>query len=166
MCAVRAYLDTCIVSGLAKGDLAAAEESALLRILQARKSGSVDLLTSEIALTEISRIPTEHRSRHSIIYGLLADVPLARTYYRIPPFRPAPMFRRQDPLLKSLESLLPDAVDAQHVFQAAKADLKYFLTVDRQTLLRHAAAVHTLCQVKVVTPLEFEREMQNGATAG
>jgi len=95
--AALAYLDTCIVSGLAKGDLSLAEEAALLRILQARKAGSVELFTSEVTREEISKIPAEHRTIHFVIYGLLADVPLAKTHYRIPPFRPAPMFRRQIP---------------------------------------------------------------------
>jgi hypothetical protein len=155
--AALAYLDTCIVSGLAKGDLSLAEEAALLRILQARKAGSVELFTSEVTREEISKIPAEHRTIHFVIYGLLADVPLAKTHYRIPPFRPAPMFRRQDPLLASLEHLLPDAADALHVFQAAKAGLPYFVTVDRRTLLNHAAAVREVCNVQLVTPVEFER---------
>lgn len=158
MCAARAYLDTCIVSGLAKGDLSTADEGALLRILEARKTGSVELFTSDVAREEISRIPIQYRTRHSIIYSLLADVPLARTHYRIPPFRPAPMFIRQDPLLMDLERLLPDSADALHVFHAAKAGLPYLITVDRRTLLNHASAVLQLSSVHLVTPVEFERE--------
>lgn len=70
MCGIRAYLDTCIVSGLAKGDLTAENEAALLQILQARKNGSVELFTSEVARDEISKIPIEYRTIHSIIYAL------------------------------------------------------------------------------------------------
>lgn len=140
MCAARAYLDTCIVSGLARGDLTLEDEAALLRILQARKSGAVELVTSEVVHAEISRIPEEYRIRHSIIYDLLADVPLATTHYKIPPFIPAPMFRRRDPLLASLEDLLPDEIDAAHVFQAVKAGLPYLITVDRRTLAARSTA--------------------------
>ena len=155
MCSARAYLDTCIVSGLAKGDLTPDDLAALLRILEVRKTGTVELFTSEVAREEISKIPPEHRTQHSIIYGLLADVPCANTHYRIPPFRPAPMFRRKDELLVSLERLLPDAPDALHVFQAFKAGLPHLITVDRRTLLNHAATVFQLCNVQLVTPVWF-----------
>lgn len=159
MCAARAYLDTCIVTGLAKGDLAPDSVAALLHILQARKTGSVELFTSKVALEEISRIPLEHRTQHSIIYGLLADVPLANTHYKIPPFRPVQIFRRNDPLLASLERLLPDAADAMHVFQASKACLTHLITVDRRTLLNHKVSVFQLCSVHLVSPVEFVREL-------
>lgn len=155
MCAARAYLDTCIVSGLAKGDLTPEEEAALVRILQARKTGSVELFTSEVAQQEIAKIPAEHRTKHSVIYSLLTDVPLANTHYRIPPFKPAPMFIRKDSLLVSLERVLPDAADALHVFQAAKANLTHLITVDRRTLLVHAAAVLQVSNVQLVSPVEF-----------
>lgn len=155
MCAIRAYLDTCIVSGLAKGDLTAENEAALLQILQVRKNGSIELFTSEVARDEISKIPIEYRTKHSIIYALLADVALASTHHKIPPFKPGPMFRRKDQLLVSLERLLPDASDALHVFQASKAGVPHLITVDRRTLLNHATAVFELCSVRLVTPIEF-----------
>jgi hypothetical protein len=109
MSAVRAYLDTCIVSGLAKDDLAPEDVEALLHILEARKAGLADLFTSKLVQEEISKIPPVHRARHSIIYGLLTDIPLADTHHGMPPFTPAPMFRRKSQVLTSLERLLPDA---------------------------------------------------------
>jgi hypothetical protein len=158
----RAYLDTCIVSSLAKCDLTPENESALLRILQARKAGTVELVTSEVVRTEISAIPEEFRIQHSIIYSLLADVPLAATDYRIPPFRPAPMFKRRDQLLVSLERLLPDAGDASHVFQAARNGVGYLITVDHRTMLKHAEAVSQLCGVRLVNPVQFEHAVLAG----
>jgi hypothetical protein len=77
---MRAYLDTCIVSGLAKGDLGPDEAAALLRILEARKLGRVELVTSNIANGKISRIPEAHRTLHAVIYNLLADVKAAAPY--------------------------------------------------------------------------------------
>src|ERR1700693_2025590 len=80
----KAYLDTCIVSGLAKCDIAEAEVSALLRILDARTAGRVELLTSAVVNAEISRIPAPHRTAHAAIYKLLADVPTAPTHLTNP----------------------------------------------------------------------------------
>ena len=76
----KAYLETCIVSGLAKGDLAAAELLALLRILQAGKAGRVELITSDVVNAEIDRIPAHYRTPHAAIYNLLTDVPTAPTH--------------------------------------------------------------------------------------
>jgi hypothetical protein len=61
---MAAYLDTCIVSGLVKGDLQPAQETALLRILEARKRGDLQLVTSETTKTEIDQIPEQHRRLH------------------------------------------------------------------------------------------------------
>jgi len=155
MCSARAYLDTCIVSGLAKGDLKPDSVDALRAILADWNAGKVELFTSDVVRQEILKIPPEHRARHSDIYGWFSEVPLASTHFRIPPFRPLPMFRRKDRLLASLERLLPDAPDAQHVFQTSKAGLPYLITVDRRTLLNHAASVLKLCSVRLVTPVGF-----------
>jgi hypothetical protein len=84
MVIVRAYLDTCIVSGLAKGDLGPDEAAALLRILEARNTRTVELVTSNIANGEISRIPEAHWTLHVVIYNLLAD---GRPRHRTEPIR-------------------------------------------------------------------------------
>ena len=164
MSTTRAYLDTCIVSGLAKGDLGSETQAALLRILEARKVGRVELVTSEVTRSELAAIPEVHRGSHSAIYYLLADVPLAPAEYRIPPFKPAPMFRRRDKLLLALEALLPDAADASHAFQAARSMASYLITTDRRTMLKHADAVEALCNLKLVNPSQFENSVLRGAS--
>jgi hypothetical protein len=156
---VKAYLDTCIVSGLAKNDLSADDSAALLRILQAHKLGTLELVASDLVRGEISKIPENYRPPHSVIYNLLKDVPLVPSHQRTPPFRPTdfPFGVRPDPLLMRLVEILPDADDAAHIYQAAKNDVRYVITADKRTMVRHSVAVTNLSGVTILTPVEFER---------
>ena len=159
-----AYLDTCIVSGLAKDDLAPADASALLRILEARKAGRVELVTSDVAKAEITRIPEVDRKRHTVIYNLLGDVPAVATHRTDSGLMLMGVGggRREDPLFTELKKLLPDAGDAEHAFQAAKNSVAFLITVDRRSFLNHSAAVAKLCGVQLITPVEFEETVLAG----
>lgn len=164
MTASRAYLDTCIVSGLAKDDLVPADASALLRILEARKAGRVELVTSDVANAEIKRIPEAYRTRHAVIYNLLADVPTVATHRTDSGLTLMGVGggRREDRLFTELKSLLPDVGDAEHVFQAAKNNVAFLITVDRRSFLSHSAAVARLCGVQLITPIAFEEAVLAG----
>jgi hypothetical protein len=158
---LTAYLDTCIISGLARRDLSAQELAALERILAAHKRGEVSLVTSQIAKTEIERVPQAHRSPHEVIYYLLADVPAAR-FWRTDPglmLMNVGGGRRQDRLFISLSRLLPDAEDAMHVFQAAKNGVGFLITTDHRTLIRFSGDIERLCGVRVLCPMAFEQHM-------
>jgi hypothetical protein len=158
--ALTAYLDTCIVSGLAKNDVAPTEIEALLRILQAGQAGKVNLVTSAVTKREISRIPDQFRVPHSAIYLLLGNVRSAPTLITRSHVLPSPILQavwHQDPLFAQLQRLLPDVGDAEHTFQAAQCKASHLVTVDRPTFLRHFAAVEQLCGVRLVTPMVFER---------
>jgi len=162
----KAYLDTCIVSGLAKGDLDAPEASALLRILQARTAGRVELWTSDVVNAEITRIPAHHRTPHAAIYELLTDVPTAPTHLTASRLLDGSLLQsawREDSLFTQLRNLLPDPADAEHIFQAAKNNVAYLLTVDHETFLKHATAAKRICGVQLMTPVAFENLVLTGA---
>ncbi len=154
---VTAYLDTCIVSGVAKGDLRLEEEEALLKLLQAWKHGAISLVTSSIAKDEINRIPSRYRVKHEIIYNLLNDVPVAQTHRTDSGLLLVGVGggRREDPLLQALKGLLPDENDALHLFQAAKNGVTYFLTGDRSTILKHCKKIEEVCNVRAVRPVQL-----------
>lgn len=157
----RAYVDTCIVSGLAKGELSTTDVDALRHILEAHKTGRIELIASPLVRKEIEKIPAEYRSAHSVIYNLLADVPLAKTQQRTPPFRPIdfPFGLRKAPLLEKLEALLPDETDAEHVFHAVNSGVRYLLTVDRRTMVARSDAVSRLCGVQLLDPCAFRERV-------
>jgi len=157
------YLDTNIISGLAKEDLTTNEHDALRHILEAYKQGKVSLVTSPITKEEIGKIPVEHRSKHETIYNLLSDVPIARTFRRGARgmsgfgFSMSMSAGRKilDPMFKALIALLPDKDDAKHLYHAAKSEVQYFLTTDKKTILNYCNKIKEICDVKAVSPQEF-----------
>ncbi|MBW1682874.1 MAG: hypothetical protein JRJ83_15870 [Deltaproteobacteria bacterium] len=160
---LTAYLDTCIVSGLAKEDLDPAQLVALLKILEERKHGRVLLVTSPVAKEEIDRIPEEYRTKHEVIYNLLSDVPLARPFQIYSRglmgmgmgMHTGAGIKRLHPMLGKLTTLLPDEDDARHLYQAARNGVQYFLTADAHTILSYRERIGDICNVKAVTPMEF-----------
>lgn len=55
------------------------------------------------------------------------------------------------PSLERLEAVL-DAADAEHVYQAARNEVAYLITVDRRTMLSHADKALHLSGVRLVSP--------------
>lgn len=154
---LTAYLDTCIVSGLAKEDLSDEELDALLRILEEHKGNKVHLVTSDLTKRELEKIPARYRRKHSVIYSLLSDVPI------VPAFRRGRGLSfggigggvRVHPILARLNTELPDEADAQHIYQAARNKVSYFLTTDCRTVLSRKVKIEDICGVKAVSPTEF-----------
>lgn len=161
---LTAYLDTCIVSGLAKEDLRDEELDALLRILEEYKGKKVHLVTSNLTKRELGKISTGYRRKHSFIYSLLFDVPIV------------PLFRRGrglsfggigggvrvHPIFARLNTELKDEGDALHIYQAARNEVSYFLTTDHKTVLSRKVKIEDICGVKAVSPTEFLKIIEGG----
>jgi hypothetical protein len=138
------YLDTCIISGIAREDLPQAEQDAVVAILRLYKSDRLELVTSEVAKGKIGAVPERFRRRHEVIYLLLRDVPVASAQCADSGLTLTGVGggRREDPLYLELKLLLPDEADAQHVFRAIRADADYFATTDARTILRFSKALY------------------------
>ncbi len=167
---LTAYLDTCIVSGLAEEDLRDEELDALLRILEKYKGKKVHLVTSNLTKRELEKISAGNRRKHSFIYSLLFDVPIV------------PLFRRGrglsfggigggigtgggfrvHPIFARLNTELKDEGDALHIYQAARNEVSYFLTTDHKTVLSRKVKIEDICGVKAVSPTEFLTIIEGG----
>jgi hypothetical protein len=154
-----AYLDTCIVSGLAKGDLAQPNLEALLKVLQKHKKRALSLVTSQVTKEEIDRIPKEYRLQHEVIYNLLSDLPVARAFRTDSGLMLMGVGGgvRLHPMLAKLNALLSDEADARHLYQAARNDIRYFITTDARTILRRKTEIEEISQVVAISPTEFLR---------
>jgi predicted nucleic acid-binding protein len=157
---VRAYLDTCVVSALAKGDAPGQEVAALQELLSAFQAGRVELTTSPLTLQELSRIPEKHRSPHVEIYNALEKIPQAPTYRITPPFRPTdfPHGKAPHPLLAYLSGILPDRPDAEHVFNALQGGIRWVITFDKATMLRYASDIEAKFGARIRWPSAFLSE--------
>jgi hypothetical protein len=152
-----AYLDTCIVSGLAKGDLGQPDVDALVKILRAHKQGLIRLVASQVVRRELEAIPASYRASHEVIYSLLTDVPTVPTHSTDSGLTLCGVGGGsvEDPVFTAIKSILPDVPDAEHVFQACKAGARYLITADRRSLTKHSASIEASCGVKVVAPTEL-----------
>jgi hypothetical protein len=141
------YLDTNLISGLAKEDIRPVELAALRDLLRRRKAGQLILCTSAVASEELGGIPATARAPHEDIYPLLDDVPTVDEQFPMPKAYGAGAYGAdaygmgpivEDSDLGVLRSILPDENDARHVFQAAKNGIDYFVTCDERTIVKHA----------------------------
>lgn len=159
----KAYLDTCIVSGLAKEDQPKVEQAALLEILRLQKAGKIELVTSPLVKEEIDRIPEKDRTRHEIIYNLLADIPISKVSWTDSGLMLMGVGggTRVDPLYSELRSILPDEFDAQHIFQAIKNGACYFVTTDSRTILRYTNMIHDKFGIRFIRPSELAKALED-----
>jgi hypothetical protein len=154
----KAYLDNCLVSGLANRDLKTDEQQALRRLLQLQKEGRVALVTSHITRLEIERMPGPARGLHEDVYALLADVPAATENFGHHMLLLG-VGGGDAPEYAQLKKLLPDEDDARHLFQAIKNEVDYFVTADVRTIVSRAQAVELEFDIKVRTPSQVVAEL-------
>jgi len=152
---MNVYLDTCIISGLAKEDISKKEICALLTLLQLGKESILELFTSSVTKDELDKIPQEHRSKHLIIYNLFSDVPkIDYLVLNLSPVRIGLRVKKQDVLAK-LINILKDKEDAMHLYQCFRNKLEYFITVDQNSILSKAKEIKLVCKIDVYTPSDF-----------
>jgi predicted nucleic acid-binding protein len=134
---MKVYLDNNIVCAIARDDTPQ-ESTALDRLLETYDFGKVDLVTSELTLTEIKAYQGSSRPAIERTFRLLKKVPIVRwdellgihsygderTWINVPVIQNDPDY---DKLLK----LGLETVDAQHIFVAVKNKRDAFLTVTR-----------------------------------
>src|SRR5438132_3872452 len=118
-----AYLDANLIIGIRKRDLGS-EQSPLSRLLTAHKQGALRLVTSRETRKEIEKRTPVHNGDEDI-YALLADVPVVEgESLALPLVTNRGGSRFVGPVvivtddLSFLRATLPDAADADHVFQA------------------------------------------------
>jgi hypothetical protein len=151
-----AYLDTCVVSGLARNDFASAEREAMIELLRRYEVRSVDFVTSAVALSELEQIPSEHQTPHLAVYHLLRKVRVLSepSFTRLGPSG-LPMANPYHLTWSRIHAILPDDNDAKHVFQASQHRVDYFVTVDESTILKHKSALAVQAGIRAVKPSEL-----------
>ena len=69
-----------------------------------------------------------------------------------------------DPLIVELRKIFPDTADVEHIFHATKNGCAYFVTIDRSTILKKAAAnfatVSSLCPgLTFLSPVDLAKNL-------
>ena len=158
----KVYLDSNIVSAIAKDDIPT-ESEALNRLLQAWDDKKVDLVTSEVTLWEFSAHQDELKRRLvERTYRRLAKAQIIRWWYELAGMHSygdrhtwisTPIIQ-SDPAYEALLALDLEVVEAQHVFVAVKQKCDIFFTCDRSVRDR-AAAIKDQFELIVQRPSEL-----------
>ena len=161
---VKAYLDNNVVSSIVKDDIES-QSVAISRLLEAREDGKVQLVTSELTLEEIKKVPTQYRPPLERTFRLLEKVPIVRweefLFLRpISSVKPSIIgpVSRNELLYDEILKLGIEVIDARHLFVAAKQGCDAFLTCDnspRTGILRRASEIHRLTGTVVQRPSDF-----------
>jgi hypothetical protein len=77
-----------------------------------------------------------------------------------------PMVSRYEFKLRQLQRLLPDRLDARHVFAVWRHGLEYFVTTDDKTILRYRLELERQFNVKAVRPSELVELLRCERSAG
>jgi hypothetical protein len=165
------YLDTNVISGLAKGEYSEEVAAALLQITALSKAGRFDLYTSDVTAEELELIPQIYRRQHFVIYNLIKNI--AGPAKAPPPPRYVSRGGRisvgrrptgDGKFFQDLDALIPAqknpnkssarSRDIEHLYRFKESGLDFFLTEDHKSILRYRDNLFNL-GLKVVSSLEL-----------
>ena len=137
---IKIYLDTNIISRIRDGYCSRDDLNSIARIMEYKES----IFTSEKTKREIDKYKNQAGKKElNAIYNSLKKIPEANVIKTIPAMFNAIRFneatfngsaRREDPLFSDMKAIF-DEDDAEHIFQAEKNELDFFLTLDKNTIL-------------------------------
>lgn len=153
---IKVYLDTCILSNLRADKIKEEQLNSLDKICDYK---NIVLVTSDKMLEEFLKT-TEDRIRITlkILYKLITKIPskpFIEGGFSFPlkfPFR----FdgKVEDKLFSSLKGIFPHKDDVEHIYYAAEGGCKYFMTLDKDSILKKAKKFSTQLN-KICPNLEF-----------
>lgn len=168
---VKVYVDTCILSNLREGKLDENHLSALDKICDMNE---VELVTSKKMLEEFLNTKDDKiRIALKVLYKIMAKIPYESLLtYQTSAFNRMgfnrggfnSMIQGEDYLFTQLKQIFTEA-DAEHIFQAVKANCEFFLTVDYKTILKkveqNQRKIGDICPVtKFVDPPKLLMELK------
>jgi hypothetical protein len=154
----RAYVDTCVISGLARGELSPADSGAFLAISDAVAKSDVSLWASTVAKREIDQVPAQFRREHEREYSALGIVRASNTTNWIDD-RPGSVTygqRTVNPIFEAIGNIVSDRTDAEHLYQAKVNGIVDFITIDKRTILNKANELRRF-GLRVYSPAQYQQ---------
>ena len=154
---MKIYVDTNIVSGLAKKDFNIETINYFHKILEYRKKGKIDLYVSDLTADELNNIPEEFKYHHNVIYLLLNNISIkTKKNHKLitrglggssGSLITHGLLASDDPILKKIEEIISQKhnsikkegrqKDIDHLYQYYKNNLDIFWTEDVKTILNY-----------------------------
>lgn len=125
-------LDTSVISGFVNQELSSQDDAAIRTFLKMAANGHVTIAASTVSKEEIDRIPTSYRSSHLAVYDAVEQIRTFSTWLDTSASSTGPF---EHPEYTAIRAILRDENDARLAFQAKKAGVAAFVTVDRKTIL-------------------------------
>jgi len=162
------YLDTNIISRRIDSNSTKVEIKALEEISIQYSQNKVKLFTSIKAKEELEKINDENRKGMILFfYNLIRNIPYSNYMLHKGSFGDDMFFgdivlsgwSEEGQILKKLKKFF-DIDDAEHIFQAEKSQIDYFLTLDKKTILNRIKNKPKQFQdiglnIKIVSPIEL-----------
>ena len=156
---MKAYLDTDIVSAIAKDDYPK-ESAALDLLLASAEAGKVAIVASELTRKEIERYQGQQSKSIQRVYSLLGKVTFVEDH-TVLGFHTDPYFGDSSPLVEddrissTLRQMGLERTDAHHLMLAIRANCEVFLTCDEKTILSKRAPIEARFPIKLMKPSEL-----------
>lgn len=152
----RAYLDTCVISGLVEEDLKSKDQVAVREMMGLVQESRLTVCTSTEARGELLDLePQERRQQHMQAYDEIQTLKREADWLDPEePFTPEAM-----QILGRLREVLPDEMDARHIAHAAMHGVNDFVTSDYRTILSRAGEVEEVSGVSVWSPREYHSSL-------
>lgn len=150
-------VDTNIVSGLAKGDLPREQAHAVVKIVEMMQRSYVTIAGTTVMRDELNRIPVQHRNPHIAVADTLRTLKTASGVTWLDPKSSAVV---ESPTYAALCRILPDEPDARMIAIGEEHRQDFFMTDDRETVLKHREQIASVCSIKPRRPTEVLAELQ------
>ena len=158
---MKVYLDNNLVSAMGRQEHQS-DLMALTKVFSLNEARLISLVTSEVTRREIEQYRSPSRPDIEKVYDVLVKVPLVEanllvgfsSHWDHHGGWSSPLFEN-DPMWLQLRALRLDSTDAHHVMVAVRANCDAFLTVDKQTILRHRESIEKIFPIKLQTPSKF-----------
>ena len=150
------FVDTCVISGMAKGDLKSSDASAVVQMAEMVQRSELTIWASTVAREEIDQVPPEHRQAHIDQYEALRIIRASdATWVDTSPESTGFGLVVEHPYYRKLRDTLRDENDARLVFQAKMAGLTDFVTVDYKSILNKAPDIEENVGIRAVSPSQY-----------
>jgi predicted nucleic acid-binding protein len=175
---MKVYLDTNIISALAKHDMPELTSRALMKLLDLSNMATFKLVTSEVARREIEKLehlppdPSLDRDKWilGVMYRLLEKVEFIEDHTVLGFHNQWDRYGgvsyplvQDDPTSSALRQIGLDRTDAHHLMLAIRAGCQVFLTCDKRTILNRRHEIESrFPTIKLKEPTELLTDLTSG----
>jgi predicted nucleic acid-binding protein len=157
------FLDTCVFSAAARGDQPS-HTSAISVLLDSANAGVIHAIASSRVRDELARIPVKYRAPHLAALSRTSEFPKSLVTWLETRADVASI--QTDSRYRELSTILSGSTDPALVVDALDAGARYWITVDKKTVLSKRSALQSLVPIEVLDPSECVQALGLSSSTG